>query len=95
MYGPRVNSIYALRLLTLHSSDTVHGEITTAGAEVDHPDLNIVEVVDFFDSPGDTFYGQDGNGHGTHVAGTESAETFRCSIGKLEINLKHSSAAIS
>lgn len=39
------------------------------GAEASHPDLNVVEFVDFWDQPGSAYYGVDGNGHGTHVTG--------------------------
>ncbi|KAF8063723.1 Subtilisin BL [Scenedesmus sp. PABB004] len=34
-----------------------------------HPDINVVEFIDLWDQPGSTYYGRDGNGHGTHVAG--------------------------
>lgn len=43
--------------------------VTVAGVESSHPDLNVVEFVDFFDTRGSTNYNKDGNGHGTHVAG--------------------------
>lgn len=46
-----------------------HSLCCATGAEMTHPDLNIVEFVDFVDSPGSANYKKDGNGHGTHVAG--------------------------
>jgi subtilisin family serine protease len=39
------------------------------GCDRSHPDLNCREVVDLVDSSSSSIYGQDGNGHGTHVAG--------------------------
>jgi len=41
-----------------------------SGVDSDHPDLNVVETVDFI---GDGSGGEDGNGHGTHTAGTAAA----------------------
>jgi subtilisin family serine protease len=41
-----------------------------SGVDSDHPDLNVVETVDFV---GDGSFGEDGNGHGTHTAGTAAA----------------------
>lgn len=43
--------------------------VIDTGSEQKHPDLNIVEFVDFVDAEGSTYHGKDGNGHGTHVAG--------------------------
>ncbi len=43
-----------------------------SGIDSDHPDLNVAEVMGFIAAdPGDT--GEDGNGHGTHTAGTTAA----------------------
>jgi hypothetical protein len=39
------------------------------GCDRSHPDLHCSEVVDLVDSSSSAMYGQDGNGHGTHVAG--------------------------
>jgi hypothetical protein len=41
-----------------------------SGVDSDHPDLNVAETVDFV---GDGSGGEDGNGHGTHTAGTAAA----------------------
>lgn len=41
-----------------------------SGVDSDHPDLNVVETVDFV---GDGSFGEDGNGHGTHTAGIAAA----------------------
>lgn len=41
-----------------------------SGVDTDHPDLNVVEAIDYF---GDGSGGEDGNGHGTHTAGTAAA----------------------
>jgi len=42
-----------------------------SGVDIDHPDLNVVEAVDFY---GDGSGGEDGHGHGTHTAGTAAAK---------------------
>jgi subtilisin family serine protease len=41
------------------------------GCDTSHPDLNCREVVDLVDISSSSMYGQDGNGHGTHVAGED------------------------
>ncbi|KAF6256959.1 peptidase S8/S53 domain-containing protein [Scenedesmus sp. NREL 46B-D3] len=43
--------------------------VIDTGAEQSHPDLNVVEFVDFMDRQGSSYFNRDGNGHGTHVAG--------------------------
>lgn len=48
--------------------------VVDTGADLDHPDLNIVAGVDIVgEANGNDNGGQDGNGHGTHVAGTIGA----------------------
>ncbi len=39
------------------------------GVERTHPDLNVVEFVDFVDAEGAADHNADGHGHGTHVGG--------------------------
>jgi hypothetical protein len=43
--------------------------VMDTGVERTHPDLNVVEFVDFYDEKGSADYGIDGHGHGTHVGG--------------------------
>lgn len=43
--------------------------VIDTGVDKQHPDINVVEFKDFVDAEGTTYYGKDGNGHGTHVAG--------------------------
>jgi subtilisin family serine protease len=43
--------------------------VIDTGAEQSHPDLNVVEFIDFWDKQGSSFFNRDGNGHGTHVSG--------------------------
>jgi hypothetical protein len=38
--------------------------VIDSGIDMDHPDLNVVEFVDFADAPGSINYTKDGNGHG-------------------------------
>lgn len=43
--------------------------VVDTGAEQSHPDLNVVEFIDFWDQQGSSYFRKDGNGHGTHVSG--------------------------
>mgnify|MGYP001807675721 CR=1 FL=1 len=43
--------------------------VMDTGVEKTHPDLNVVEFVDFVDAEGTADHGIDGHGHGTHVGG--------------------------
>ena len=43
-----------------------------SGVDSDHPDLNVVEIMGFI-AADPTDDGEDGNGHGTHTAGTAAA----------------------
>lgn len=43
--------------------------VMDTGVETSHPDLNVVEFVDFYDEKGQPDHGIDGHGHGTHVGG--------------------------
>ena len=60
------------------ATQTVGCEITPwyfgidSGIDSDHPDLNVIEIMGFIAAdPSDN--GEDGNGHGTHTAGTAAA----------------------
>ncbi len=63
---------------TWQATQTAGCEITPwyfgldSGVDSDHPDLNVVEIMGFIAAdPSDD--GEDGNGHGTHTAGTAAA----------------------
>lgn len=43
--------------------------VMDTGVEKSHPDLNVVEFIDYVDEPGTPDHGIDGHGHGTHVGG--------------------------
>lgn len=43
--------------------------VMDTGVEKSHPDLNVVEFIDYVDEPGTADHGIDGHGHGTHVGG--------------------------
>lgn len=43
--------------------------VMDTGVERTHPDLNVVEFVDFVDEAGSADHNVDGHGHGTHVGG--------------------------
>jgi len=43
--------------------------VMDTGVEKTHPDLNVVEFIDYVDEVGTEDHGIDGHGHGTHVGG--------------------------
>jgi subtilisin family serine protease len=43
--------------------------VMDTGVDKSHPDLNVVEFVDYVDAPGTADYQVDGHGHGSHVGG--------------------------
>lgn len=43
--------------------------VMDTGVERSHPDLNVVEFVDYVDEAGTADHNIDGHGHGTHVGG--------------------------
>jgi subtilisin family serine protease len=57
--------------------------VMDTGVEKSHPDLNVVEFVDYVDEPGTADHGIDGHGHGTHVGG-ECLALSRCCLKRLQ-----------
>lgn len=63
--------------LDVDGEDDIRADVDIAildsGIDADHPDLNVVSHVTCSEVPECTVGGVDGNGHGTHVAGTAAA----------------------
>ncbi|HEV3474369.1 MAG TPA: S8 family serine peptidase [Actinomycetota bacterium] len=65
-----VRRIEAGSSTTVHQPSSVNVAVIDTGIDLEHPDLNAVNGIDCIgDGPAD-----DGNGHGTHVAGTIGAK---------------------